>query len=68
MHNQRVSDIRQIADQQIRQAYAAAHQAEALAERQSKNFAQEMNYFKSEISDVLGNLRSEQSAKLEADA
>ena len=68
MHKQRVSDIRQIADQQIRQAYAAAHQAEALAELQSRNFAQEINYFKSEISDVLGHLRSEQSAKLEADA
>ena len=68
LHNQRVSDIRQIADQQIRQAYAAAHHAAALAELQSKNFAQEMNYFKSEITEVLGHLRSEQSVKIEADA
>ena len=62
LHNQRVSDIRQIADQQIRKAYSAAHQAEASAE------AQEMNYFKSEFSEVLGHLRSEQSARIEADA
>ena len=67
-HNRRIYDIRQIADQQIRQAYAAAHHAEALAELQSKNFAQEMNYFKSEITEVLGHLRSEHSAKIEADA
>ena len=56
LRNQRVTDIRQIAGQQIRQAYAAAHQAEALAELQSQNFAPEMNYFKSELSDVLGHL------------
>ena len=68
IHNARVSDIRQVADQQIRQAYAAAHHAAALAELQSKNFAQEMNYFRSEITEVLGHLRSEQSAKIEADA
>ena len=68
LHNQRITDIRQIADQQIRQAYLAAHQAEAVAELQSKNFAQEMNYFRSELSDVLGHLRSEQAAKNEADA
>ena len=68
LHNQGATDIRQIADQQVRQAYAAAHQAEALAELKSKNFAHELNYFKSELSDVLGHLRSEQSAKNEADA
>ena len=68
LHNQRVSDIRQIADQQIRKAYSAAHQAEALAELQSQKFAQEMNYFKSEFSEVLGHLRSDQSAGIEADA
>ena len=68
LHNQRVTDIRQITDQQIRQAYAAAHQAEALAELQSQNFAHEINCFKSELSDVLGHLKSEQSAKNEADA
>ena len=42
--------------------------AEAMAELQSKNFAQEMNYFNSEITEVLGHLRSERSAKIEADA
>ena len=68
LHTQRLTDICQIADQQIRQAYAAAHQAEALAELQSQNFAHEMNYFKSERPDVLGHLKSGQSAKNEADA
>ena len=67
MNNQRVSGICQIADQQIRQASAAAHQLEALAEVQSKNFGHEMNYFKSELSEALGLLKSEPFAKIQAD-
>ena len=60
-------DMRQIANQQIKQAYTAAHQAEALAELQSKSFAFEMNYSQAELSEALGSLKPEQSTKIQAE-